>query len=41
MQQSQRSSGSTPRFSAFASALAWKLPYVSSTGFGSPVVPDV
>ncbi len=39
--QSQRSPGSTPRASAEAAALAAWLPKVSSTGLGSPVVPEV
>ena len=38
---SQRSSGATPRFQAEAMALAPWFDGVSTTGFGSPIVPDV
>src|SRR5215213_2557485 len=41
MAHSQRSSRSTPRFHADATALAKKFRYVSSTGFGAAVVPEV
>ena len=38
---SQRSSGTTPRRNAEATALACRFPAVSLTTFGSPVVPEV